>query len=358
MNNTVFFVGPLPPPIHGFSKINLYVLDLLKVKCHVSVYDVNPRLGFWKLITQLCSFAFCLTKIKKRKTLYLALSGGLRQWIDFLFIVIAKIFKVEIFIHHHSFAYLNSSPLVSRVCLALLSKDNHIVLCDVMGDRLSIRYGINRSMIHVLSNSAFVNPSINSIDLILNAKKFLRVGFLSNITEAKGIFDFFDLMETLFAQNLPVEGLIAGPLDPLIASDFHSRLERLPNVKYIGPVYDEEKTTFFLDIDLLVFPTRYVNEAEPVTILEALSFGIPVVAVAKGCITCILPKEAGISVPNIHDFVNIATKEINRFLDDPAYLIQLRKGAYTYFNMLRMEHAQHLDTLLMRICTPCIVESA
>lgn len=354
MITSVFFVGPLPPPVHGFSKVNQHMLDLLKNRCTVFAFDVNPRLGFRSYLFNFLIFIFKAFKIKERKVMYLALSGGLRQWIDLIYILLAKTLSLEIYVHHHSFAYLNSSPLISRICMKFLSKERHIVLCDVMGDRLALLYGIDQRMIHVISNSAFVEKPFVSTKLMKKNNALFRIGFLSNITKAKGIFDFFDLMDTLSTRGLMVEGVIAGPLDSAIENDFQLRLSCLPTVKHIGPVYNEEKISFFSELDLLVFPTRYVNEAEPVTIHEALSFGVPIVAVERGCIACMLPKEIGVTVADIHDFVDVAIKEISRLIKDPAYETKRHNESLTYFSMQRMEHVKKLDLLLMKICNSAI----
>ena len=61
-----------------------------------------------------------------------------------------------------------------------------------------------------------------------------------------------------------------------------SKSKNIQGVEIIGPVYNEEKKQFFSDIDLLILPS--INEAEPLVIYEAFSYGIPVVAFGVGCI--------------------------------------------------------------------------
>ena len=38
-------------------------------------------------------------------------------------------------------------------------------------------------------------------------------------------------------------------------------MNNLPSVEYIGPKYDKEKEKFYGNIDVLLFPTSYINEA-------------------------------------------------------------------------------------------------
>tara|TARA_B100000161_G_scaffold229167_1_gene176020 strand:- start:562 stop:933 length:372 start_codon:yes stop_codon:yes gene_type:complete len=49
-------------------------------------------------------------------------------------------------------------------------------------------------------------------------------------------------------------------------------------MKYYGPLYKKEKNNFFRKVDFFIFLSEYVNESEPLALLEALSYGcIPIV---------------------------------------------------------------------------------
>lgn len=355
----IYFIGPLPPPLHGFSAINNAMLNLMQERTRVLVFNLTPKSsGLYRLFSVFYLFFFILGKFifkciaQPPTAVYLGLSGGYRQLIDIFFVIVARVLSIPVFVHHHSFAYLNASPWVSRLAMYFLSVSDHIVLCEEMSSRLVLRYGVDVKKIHVLSNAAFLPaPQIDSLKLHV-ASDVLRVGFLSNITTAKGIFDYFDLMDAVHAAGLNVDGFIAGPVDAAIEKAFSERLVALPRVKHVGPVYGEMKESFFQNLDLLAFPTRYVNEAEPVTILEALSHGVSVVAVQRGCIECMLPSTAGISVADISGFVNVATQEIGRCVEVPGYLEDRRAGAFSHFTDQYAEHASRIDILLKRICNP------
>jgi hypothetical protein len=43
MTRRVAFVGPLPPPVHGFFHICAHVLDLLTARSTVKIFDSTPR---------------------------------------------------------------------------------------------------------------------------------------------------------------------------------------------------------------------------------------------------------------------------------------------------------------------------
>src|SRR5450432_1584235 len=126
------FVGPLPPPLNGFSSVCAMMLDVLKSRMPVEVFDRAPNFDapgigvLRQLIRPMKFLASCVGK--QDTTLYLALSGGRGQYVDLLYVLIAKLFRRTIFIHHHSYVYINSPTRLNRLFFALTRNENHIVL--------------------------------------------------------------------------------------------------------------------------------------------------------------------------------------------------------------------------------------
>jgi len=185
---TVLFIGPLPPPVHGFSVINAAMLGKLQQAAHVVVFDRAPKLNVSKLssVASMGASVFrFLRHASKRDTtaVYLALSGGAGQWLDLAFICAAKTFGRKIYIHHHSFAYLNKPTLSAKCVVACAKGAVHIVLCTEMGRALAESLGVPAARCVVLSNAAFLAEALPS--KVKEAGHAVRVGFLSNITAEK-----------------------------------------------------------------------------------------------------------------------------------------------------------------------------
>lgn len=359
MTSEVFFVGPLPPPVGGFSLINQRMLNCLLAKTRVTVFDTSPKfhvasagivriLGILYRPFSIVRFLFFV--IARRPTsFYLGLSGGLGQIFDSFYILIARIFGAKIFVHHHSFAYLNDKKLYNRICLRLTGEACHIVLCDIMAEQLFSGYGILNGNIYILSNVAFLQEN-----RVLNIKRkketpVLTLGFLSNITIEKGIVEYFEVIARLGQLNVEIKAVVAGPVDPLLKDRFSSMLETYSKVEYLGPIYGEEKERFFQNINLLLFPTKYKNEAEPVTILEALSFGVPVIASKRGCISSIVSERSGLIVFDHDQYVAEATNFVESLATGKASIEMISEGALEQFNELRVRNANRLDELVARI---------
>ena len=166
--------------------------------------------------------------------------------------------------------------------------------------------------------------------------------FLGACTAAKGLFATLEGVALL-------NGRFKGSKSPIglrlvIAGDFASEQERQqflervaqpdlkdasstePIVDYQGFVAAEAKTELFARADCLCFPTRYHAEGQPVTILEALAFGLPVVStrwrsipeLLDGAQAAIIDDQNPLAVANaLESMLSVPAAEINRriFLD-------------------------------------------
>ena len=70
------------------------------------------------------------------------------------------------------------------------------------------------------------------------------------------------------------------------------------NITYHGFVCGVQKKDIFKNADMLLYPSK--NDAFPLTILESLSYGVPVLATDEGSIPFILDKKSGIVLNDIH----------------------------------------------------------
>lgn len=365
---TVYFVGPLPPPVHGFSAINAAMLAMLQARSNVEIFDRahqgsarGPRLlaaltslGHWaQLVTR---FATSIATAKSASDgVYMGLSGGMGQWLDLPFVLFARLRGVPIHVHHHSFAYINQPSRLTRLALAVMGNAaQHIVLCDAMGSLLQERYHLQPDSVHTLSNIAFMQPGSAHPGEQISSNKTLTLGYLSNITEAKGIFEFFSAVAACQKNGIKVRGIVAGPVAAELRQRFESALSACNgSVKHLGAVYGKDKASFYAKLDLMLFPTKYENEAEPVTILEALQAGVPVVAAARGCIAGMLAgpwAQQNCRCPSIADFDDAAVAAAKQLLQRSSADLKIsRSELVLQFNRQREDALKKLEQLLQAI---------
>jgi glycosyltransferase involved in cell wall biosynthesis len=114
----------------------------------------------------------------------------------------------------------------------------------------------------------------------------VRVLYLAHCTREKGVFDTLAAValasQRLRSQEVPVSLrlLVAGgfvkagekaEFDRIIAESGMADM-----VQYLGFVTGEQKLQLLREADLFCFPTYYENENQPVNLIEALAFGLPI----------------------------------------------------------------------------------
>ena len=110
----------------------------------------------------------------------------------------------------------------------------------------------------------------------------LRLLYLSNMIASKGYLDVLEAVAQLHTRGVAVRAdFIGGWTADDDRERFGARVARAGLVEAVthhGAVYDRARVKrFYLDADVFLLPTYYPTEAQPLTILEALSAGTPVV---------------------------------------------------------------------------------
>jgi glycosyltransferase involved in cell wall biosynthesis len=349
MTRSVAFVGPLPPPVNGFSSVCGMMLDLLRTKMPVEVFDRAPTLGrrlataVRQLFKPVKYLGSCIAR--RNVVLYLALSGGRGQIIDLGYVLLSKLFRREVFIHHHSFAYINSPSLLNRCVFSLIRRDRHIVLSRKMGDALAALYGLDPAGISVVSNAAFYESTPEETPAKRGDDSPLHIGFLSNITFEKGFVEFFAILKRLAQHGVKYRAHVAGPLAPDAREIFDGLMREASDVEYVGPVYGAEKESFYQQLDIFVFPTNYRNEAEPLVVYEAMRRGVYVIACDRGAIAEMLCNGAGLAFA-ADAVVESAAAKITNFSTDRRSLASSQEMSLRQAQRIRSSGRIQLDNLM------------
>lgn len=353
-NKTVCIVGVFPPPTHGFALVNDAMKNLIiNINPESSVFDlsgISLSRNIFSICIRLLKFLYLYPQyilfsiLNKYHTLYIGLSGGLGQFYDLLILSIARVTRQRIFIHHHSFSYLNKRNLLTYLVVWGSGKNaTHLVLCNQMQEKLNI-YRKNLICI-VLSNSVFLIK--NNIE-ISKFRQLKTIGFLGNISTKKGIKIFFKILEKLNIQR-PINGIIGGPFQDN-KSEIYTRneLKRFSYISYLGPIYDDDKEKFLNTIDVLLMPS-VLEEAEPLVIHEAMAYGVPVIAYNKGCIAEIIKQDSGIVVGLNSDFINSASEIINNWIKDPDVFDLIKTNAYNSYSEIKNNSKVTLEHTISQI---------
>jgi glycosyltransferase involved in cell wall biosynthesis len=327
----IIFVGPLPPPVHGASSVTQQIKLILEsegighVVCSTSPGSLKRGLGYHSNR----AFAFLrailtILKSPRGSGVYLSVSGGLGLIYETFVATAARVRGFNLLIHHHSFAYLSKPSWIMGTLVWISgARQSHIALCQHMGFLLRKTYP-GAGHVEIISNGAYW---ADTPTIALKDHELKCIGFLSNVTLEKGVDRFIHLVEVLSGSGWQGTAVIAGPVaDESLASEIGKAERRLPQLYYLGPVYGDDREVFFEKLDLLVFPTRYVNEAEPLAILEAQQRGIPVAASCRGCISDMVGEAEGLLLDSNSDEISPLAARILHLSTNADDMMSLREA--------------------------------
>jgi len=341
-----------PPPLHGMSLINEYVKKHISASISPLVIDFSPRnldrsftVRFGKIFRVISCYFQLLSYLITGQvgSVYLGLSGGNGQIYDAIFAGISRVFGRNLYLHHHSYQYLNHFRWLAKLLFAIAGKEAvHIVACEKMARDLIQLYPVVTE-VRIISGIAALAVWNNEVR---HRQQIQSIGLLSNISIEKGILEFLDVATWAQRERLQIRFLLAGPYqDDKIRFMVEERVASLSNVTCMGGVYGSEKLEFFDSIDVFLFPTNYVNESEGLVIHEAMSRGVPVIAYSRGCIEQIVSDQVGLRLEPEQDYVAGAAAKIKEWLSSPTSYQLASQASLNRFNEARSLHIQNMDAL-------------
>jgi glycosyltransferase involved in cell wall biosynthesis len=318
---TMHMVCVMPPPVTGMTTVSEAMAHCFAERYDVRDYKITRPAGissFWWSVTKHLRLIAGAMKASARANpsdvVYLTPDSGKGLLGSVLMVAVLALARRKLLIHHHVFSYVRQPSMISRLYFGLAgSRAKHIVLCSKMDALLQSAYGSNLDTV-IQSNAALV-PAARDRP---NRDRVQTIGYLSNISLEKGIDTFLYAAEELTKRHPHLDVLIAGPAS---SSEVRSLVENFVSKDrthrtYLGPVYGADKERFFTKVDVLLFPTRYRNEAEPLVIFEAARYGTLVMASDMGCI-CEQIGDAGLVVPQSGDFSSLAVARVDSWIQNP-----------------------------------------
>lgn len=117
--------------------------------------------------------------------------------------------------------------------------------------------------------------------------------FVGHVQKEKGIDDIIRIAEKFPEYVFKIVGPIREDVDI-----FHSP----PNVLYVGSIDHKEVKKYMLEADVFLFPSH--SEGFPMAVLEAMTYGVPIIATKVGAIEDMIETEGGILV-NVWDGIGL-----------------------------------------------------
>lgn len=283
----LWFIGALPPPLHGQSNYNQAMLEYLTARSAPLMVRDTGGTGTTKLRRTLGAAMVLAMSARRDDRAYLSVPGQSGVWLFAVLALVLRLRGIEHYVHHHSFRPINLAPSTAMKFLVGAGGrcQRHVLLSNDMRRRFAALYLGNpdSDRATTLSNAYLFGPEVRPE---LRPDRPVTLGHMSVLTREKGVSYLLDLFTSLIARSHDWRLIIAGPCaDPTLAAELTLATTAYPDrIAYRGPVSGWEKEQFFADIDLFVLPTTLIDEAEPLVMIEAFARGVDVVASDTGCI--------------------------------------------------------------------------
>jgi glycosyltransferase involved in cell wall biosynthesis len=123
-----------------------------------------------------------------------------------------------------------------------------------------------------------------------------RVGYVGTLAPHKGVHVLLEAFRDLVRQDCSLDVVGNPALDPAYSARLRALAAGDRRVRFRGAIPPDQIGGLWDELDLLVLPSLWW-ENSPLTVLEALAAGVPVVASRTGGVPEIIPDGAGAFVP-------------------------------------------------------------
>ena len=306
----IYLIGPLPPPVTGHSVAFEMLRDAVRAGnvTHRVIdigrgADARRDSGFSLLrAASMVGPAFRALRLvfARKGVVYLTIAQSWKGFLrDSLFISLAALGRHRIVLHLHGGNYAGfyqaQSPSRQRLVARTMGKASEIiVLSESLKNGFSFLPEAGPKLTVVANGLPIPADRLPSTPKSLPGTSGdpIRILFLSSMMESKGYLALLKAVRLLSEKGIPVQcsfcGGFAVPADsPTYSSaseaenDFRQKVKTYgltDNVTWEGHVDGKDKEELLRRAHFFVLPTTYVNEGQPIAVIEALAFGCAVIS--------------------------------------------------------------------------------
>lgn len=344
MKKKIGIIGQFPPPIHGLSKaLEVLIQSELKNKYELKKYDITNNKKF---LYQICRIIF-----SDLDGYYLTISqskfGNLR---DIILIGIIKLKRKKLIIHLHGGGFRNilddEFSLIQKKVNYKLLKDVEVAI--VLGESLRYIFEdiVDEKKIRIVEN--FIDNRVllsdEKIEKKINGfmkKQEFQILYLSNLIKEKGYKEVLELASYVRKKkDNRFKFVFAGAFfSEYEKQEFYSFIEEndlCDIVRYEGVVSGQKKLDLIQNSDYFMLLTRYKNEGQPISIIEAASNCLRIITTNHAGIKDILSDSEMIMLDkeklDIKNIYTLLDKEFRNRNDFSDILIKNRKKVLQKFS--------------------------
>lgn len=216
------------------------------------------------------------------RLVHIHLASGVSFWRKGVFALMAYAFGKPVILHVHGgnfVEFYSTTTLIGQRFIALVfgRASRVIVMSDAWVGRLSGIADPTRCV--VIENP--VVPPLEEIPF-RGDRSPVRFVFLGRLEEDKGVFDLIEAFSLLVIAIPEVHLVMGGVGELAVCRKLADKLRLGNKVEFPGWVVGTQKAHLLRDADVFVLPSHI--EALPIAMLEAMSFGLPMVICPVGSI--------------------------------------------------------------------------
>lgn len=346
-------LGKTPPPLDGQAIVTHRLIELLKPEVDFIVVRSSPRgpgvrpanrFGLDRSIEVLRYLAEARRTIHYHRNapiLYANFSGTplghLRDVLTFLVAIPPE--RMVVVWPHNAIGRLLGNPIGRRSVRLLSRRTTHWVALNHYLIQELRDLPLRTEQLTIIPNpiEAALIPTEREISAKLadaDPVRMLRLLFVGHLIAEKGFPTALLVLEHLSASGIPAQltcvGTWPSEAEARRWAQWVRRRGLQDRVCFRGPVQDREQLrALYLEHHVLLFPTRYPWELQPLVVLEALAAACPVISTPRGGIPeLILSGEHGALVDpeNLPDLIR-ATEAYR----DPDFWRAQARNARRYF---------------------------
>jgi glycosyltransferase involved in cell wall biosynthesis len=347
------------PPAHGAAKVGDFISESQKlqeayeckfitIKSSDTISDIG-KINFKKIyfvVELYLKVLFTLVVFRPDKIYYTASVSSIAFYRDLVISTLWKIYEkittVDIYYHYHTkgidkFVSLSSRNL--KFTNFFLKNVNVILLSPLLEKDFEKINTYKRILF--LPNGVENNYTDEEFKKYIEKKDFkdIHILYLSNMIKSKGYFEVLKLAK-LYTNQDYIFHFAGAWQDSQNENDFFEFIKENDldkKVIFHGFINGNQKKELFEKASIFVFPTRYENEAFPLSILEAFSYGVPTLSTDEGSISYILDDKSGIVISHLEDLPSAFDKMLDNFVNTKT-VIYCRQRYLDNFSLEQFEN--------------------
>lgn len=312
----ICMIGAYPPPINGMSVAIECLSEAQSLKDQFSIYKVdfavkNQLTGLREILYKIYFNIDHMFQFKKLiansnfDIFYLNMSTSNRgSNRDILLTNIIQKYApcAKLVLHHHGGSFQSfyegcSKWRKRRVKAYLDAADIVIALTETLS--YMFKGVVDNAKMRIVSNCVKDSERLSSEQIdkkltLIIQKEFFNFVYLSNMIKSKGYMIVLETAKALKENNekYKVKFIFAGAFrsdrDKNEFEEYIRQNQLEGIVEYRGVVQGEEKVHLLFQGDVFILPTKYPLEGQPISILEAMAAGMPIITTDQGGISDIV----------------------------------------------------------------------